>query len=96
MGEIEKAAAEPGDFDTALLFSTKWAPPRGAINIAARNAPADTRYFDFHEDLRPGEAAAILHGQLVWQARMRGEWVAILRFPRIENARLDSGRLVSR
>jgi 4-amino-4-deoxy-L-arabinose transferase-like glycosyltransferase len=91
MSEIEKAAADPGDYDTALIFSTKWAPPRGSINIAARNAPSDTRYFDFHEDVRPSQAAALLHGQLVWQDHIRGEWVAILRFPRIENASL-SGR----
>ena len=89
MAEVEKAAADPGDYDTALLFSTKWAPPQGSINIAARNAPADARFFDFHEDVRPSEAAAILHGQLVWQDHIHGEWVAILRFPRIENASLD-------
>jgi len=88
MEEIAKAAADPGDYDTALLFSTKWAPAPGRINIARGNAPADARYFDFHEDVRPAEAAAILHGELVWQASTRGEWVAILRFPRIENASL--------
>ena len=86
MGEIEKAAADPGDYDTALIFSTKWAPPQGRINLGRRNAPTDARYFDFHEDMRPSEVAAILHGELVWQAATRGEWVAILRFPRIENA----------
>jgi hypothetical protein len=86
--QIQKAATDPGAYDTALLFSTKWAPPPGAINIASRNAPADARYFDFHEDVRPAEAAAILHGEVVWQASIRGEWVAILRFPRIENASL--------
>ena len=84
--QIQKAATDPGAYDTALLFSTKWAPPPGSTNIASRNAPADARYFDFHEDVRPAEAAAILHGELVWQASTRGEWVAILRFPRIENA----------
>ena len=89
MGEIAKAAADPGDYDTALLFSTKWAPPPGRANLAQRNAPADARYFDFHEDVRPAEAAAILHGELVWQASTRGEWVAILRFPRIVNANLS-------
>ncbi len=87
--QIQKAATEPGAYDTALLFSTKWAPPPGRINIASRNAPADARYFDFHEDVRPAEAAAILHGELVWQASIRGEWVAVLRFPRIENASLN-------
>jgi hypothetical protein len=59
------------------------------LNIAARMTPADARYFDFHEDVGPRRAAAILHGELVWQASIRGEWVAILRFPRIENASLN-------
>jgi len=86
--QIMKAAANPGDYDTALLFSTKWAPAPGRIDIARHNAPADARYFDFHEDVLPAEAAAILHGQVVWQATKGGEWVAILRFPRIETASL--------
>jgi 4-amino-4-deoxy-L-arabinose transferase-like glycosyltransferase len=86
--EIEKAAADPREYDTALLFSTKWAPPPGAVDLSRPNRPADQRYFDFHEDVRPAEAAAILHGELVWQASTRGEWVAILRFPRIVNAGL--------
>jgi 4-amino-4-deoxy-L-arabinose transferase-like glycosyltransferase len=92
--EIEQAAADPDDYDTALLFSTKWAPPSGALDLARHHAPGasdpDTRYFDFHEDLSPAEAATLLHGQLVWQAHTRGEWVAILRFPRIVNASLQA------
>ena len=86
--QIMKAAANPGDYDTALLFSTKWAPSPSTLNIAARMTPADARYFDFHEDIGPRRAAAILHGELVWQATKGGEWVAILRFPRIETASL--------
>jgi 4-amino-4-deoxy-L-arabinose transferase-like glycosyltransferase len=89
LAEMEKAAADPGDYDAALIFSTKWAPPHGSLNIAAGNAPTDTRYFDFHEDVSPSQAAAILHGRLVWQDHTRGEWVAILSFPRIENASLN-------
>lgn len=88
IGEIEKAAAQPGEYDTALIFSTKWAPKPGSVSLSARNSRADARYFDFHDDVRPAEAAAILHGELVWQAAIRGEWVAILRFPRIVNAGL--------
>ena len=59
------------------------------MNLSRRNQAADARYFDFHEDVRPAEAAAILHGELFWQQQIRGEWVAILRFPRIVNASLD-------
>ena len=81
-GEMARAAAEPGAFDTALLFSTKWAPPPGAADLGRRNVSADTRFFDFHRDLEPDEAAALLHGTVAWQDRRRGEWAAILRFPR--------------
>jgi len=88
MDEIEKAAADPGDYDTALLFSTKWAPPPGHVDLSRSHIADDARYFDFHEDVRPAQAAALLHGELVWQASIRGEWVAILRFPRVANASL--------
>jgi 4-amino-4-deoxy-L-arabinose transferase-like glycosyltransferase len=88
--QLQKAASEPGDYDLALIFSTKWAPPPGRANIARGNQPADARYFDFHEDLRPAQAAAVLHGRIVWQASKRGEWIAILTFPRIESASLTT------
>jgi 4-amino-4-deoxy-L-arabinose transferase-like glycosyltransferase len=90
--EMEKAAADPGAYDTALLFSTKWEPRTGSLNTASGNAQADARYFDFHHDLRPAEAAALLHGQIAWQRQIGGEWVAILRFPRIVNAGVDERR----
>jgi 4-amino-4-deoxy-L-arabinose transferase-like glycosyltransferase len=88
IGQMQKAAADPGSFDTALIFSTKWEPPAGKINLGRKNESADTRYFDFHHDLRPAEAAALLHGQVVWQASRRGEWAAVLHFPRIVDAEL--------
>jgi hypothetical protein len=78
---MQQGAAGASDYDTALLFSTKWVPPRGTIDLAHGNSPTDARYFDFHQDLLPAEAAAILHGDVVWQASVRGEWVAVLRFP---------------
>jgi 4-amino-4-deoxy-L-arabinose transferase-like glycosyltransferase len=87
---LEKAASQPGDYDTALLFSTKWNPPPGQLNLARPSMSADTRYFGFHQDASPAQAAEILHGDVVWQASQHGEWVAILRFPRIENASLKT------
>ncbi len=80
--EILKAAANLTAFDTALLFSTKWAPPLGTTDLGRRNRAADTRFFDFHRDLDPIEAAALLHATVLWQEQRRGEWVAILRLPR--------------
>ena len=87
-GQVAKAAAEPGEYDTALIFSTKWAPSFGATNLGRRNEAADTRYFDFHRDLGAREVAGLLHGDVVWEAHRRGEWAAVLRFPRAVNAAL--------
>jgi hypothetical protein len=86
LAEIQKAAQDPSAFDTALIFSTKWVPP--ANQLTRQTERSDTKYFDFHRDLSPAEVAQILHGQILWQAHSRGEWVAILRFPRSNEAKL--------
>lgn len=86
--QVEKAAADPGGYDTALLFSTKWQPPADQVDLGKQNRSADTKYFDFHTDLSPTEAATLLHGEVVWQAQRKGEWVAVLHFPRIVEASL--------
>jgi 4-amino-4-deoxy-L-arabinose transferase-like glycosyltransferase len=88
--QILKAADEPGEFDTALIFSTKWEPAAGAVNLSAGHKQADAKYFDFHQDLSPTDVAHLLHGDIVWQQRIRGEWAAVLRFPRSMDARLLS------
>jgi 4-amino-4-deoxy-L-arabinose transferase-like glycosyltransferase len=84
--QIEKAALDPAAFDTALVFSTKWVPPAGALSLIGHTESTDTRFFDFHRDLTPRQVATILHGEVVWQASSHGEWAAILRFPRASQA----------
>ncbi len=88
--EIQKAAADPGDYDTALIFSTKWEPPLNRLSLSRNHANADAKYFDFHRDLSPAEVATLLHGDVIWQARRNGEWAAVLHFPRAVNANLTS------
>ncbi len=90
--QMQKAAADPGAFDTAFIFSTKWEPPPGTINLGKQNESEDTKFFDFHHDLHPAAAAALLHGEVVWQAHRKGEWAAVLRFPRIVDASLSLPR----
>ena len=89
LGQMEKAAEDPGAYDTALLFSTKWEPPANRINLGKSGEQLNSKYFDFHHDLSPQEAAALLHGEVVWQGRRKGEWAAVLRFPRAVNASLS-------
>jgi hypothetical protein len=86
--EMQKAAADPGSYDTALIFSTKWEPAANKLNLGRAGEQADRKYFDFHHDLTPAEAAAMLHGEIVWQAHRKGEWAAVLRFPRAVDAKL--------
>jgi 4-amino-4-deoxy-L-arabinose transferase-like glycosyltransferase len=86
--QIQKAAADPGTYDVALIFSTKWDPPPNQINLGRRNQSADAKYFDFHRDLSPSEVATLLHGDIVWQAHRKGEWAAVIHFPRIVEAAL--------
>ena len=93
--EMQKAAADPGEYDTALLFSTKLTPS-GGLNLSRRSQSTDARYFDFHNDMGPREAAAMLHGEVVWQEAQHGEWVAVLRFPRVVNATLSVGQRFTR
>jgi len=77
--QLQHAAAEAATFDTAILFSTKYDPPslRGT-----RSLTAGGELFDFHRDLFPAQAAALLHGTIVWQAQRNGEWAAVVRFDR--------------
>ena len=88
--QMQKAAQDPGAYDTALVFSTKWTPRAGWLNLGRSSESIDARYFDFHRDLTPRDAAAMLHGQIVWQGYRNGEWAAVLRFPRSNEARLNS------
>ena len=86
--EIAKAAANPGLFDTALIFSTKYDPPPGGLNLAGTSRTNDKRFYDYHRDLLPGEVAARLGGQIAWQEDINGEWAAVLVFPRAYDVRL--------
>ena len=81
-GQITKAASRPEDYSAALVFSTKYDPPRLRLSLGTRNEELDTRYFDFHRDLPPGMIARALGGQVVWRAERKGQWVAVLRFAR--------------
>jgi hypothetical protein len=78
--EIAKARAMPEGYSAALVFSTKYDPPRLLFNLGRRNEEFDGKYFDFHRDLPPGLIARLLGGQVVWGEERKGQWVAVLRF----------------
>ncbi|HEX4283600.1 MAG TPA: glycosyltransferase [Terracidiphilus sp.] len=80
--QIERAAAEPEKYSTALVFSTKYDPPSLPLSLGPRSEAVDERYFGLHHDLMPEAIALRLHGSLVWQREERGQWIALIRFNR--------------
>ena len=92
--EVARAAGEPNAYDVALVFATKYDPPPGGLNLAGNSRANDRRFYDDHVDLFPGQIAARLHGNVVWQEDRKGEWAAVIVFPRGYDALLESDAFV--
>jgi hypothetical protein len=74
--ELAKARQIRPQYQVAFLFSTKYetAPFFRSKNWEKLNQ----RFFDYHRDVPPELAAEFLHGNIVFLARSKAEWVAIL------------------
>ncbi len=83
MGKVARATEE---FDVVFLFTTKWEPPRPLLQSLAFGKALQQRFFDYHEDVTPERAAAMLGGRIVRYENRNNEWVAIIAIERIENA----------
>ena len=96
--EIQKAAQHPGDFDTAIIFTTHYVAPSLRRYLLSHPDSRIGRSVTANPDLSPAEIATILHGQIVWRSpNLDGEWAVVLRFNRSYEARLtllSSARLV--
>jgi hypothetical protein len=88
-GQIERAAAEPEKYSAALVFSTKYDPPSPLFTLGAGSRALDERYFGLHHDLPPEMIALQLGGTVVWKSRNQGMWIALIRFNRQVEARLE-------
>jgi hypothetical protein len=87
--QIAVAAGEPEQYSAALVFSTKYDPPKSIFTLGAKSEALDERYFGLHHDMPPERIAAELHGTLVWKRVDGGMWVALIRFDRQVEARLE-------
>jgi 4-amino-4-deoxy-L-arabinose transferase-like glycosyltransferase len=85
---IRKAAQEPGDYDTAIVFTTHFVTPSFRHYLTSHPDTARGRDFAATRDLTPNEIAAILHGTIVWQDDRNGEWAAVIHFNRSYEASL--------
>ena len=83
------AAREPDRFDTAIVFTTHFVTPMFRRYLLNHPNTWRGRAFATDRDLTPVEIATMLGGQIVWQDERGGEWAAVLRFQRSEDARLQ-------
>lgn len=87
--ELEATANNPAlsapAYDVALVFSTKYEPPR-KLWMPEFWRRAQSRYFGYHADAQPFEAAQILGGHVVYEQRRTGQWVAVIEMPEIRMA----------
>lgn len=88
--QIALAAQEPEKYSAALVFSTKYDPPKSLFTLGKTSEELDERYFGLHHDLPPELIAAQLHGTLVWKRDDAGMWIALIRFERQVEARLET------
>ena len=88
--EMERAGQATGEFDLVFMFTTKWQPPHPLWQSLPFGEAIQERFFDYHEDVTPERAAALLGGRIVSYQNRNNEWVAIIAIERIENARRPS------
>lgn len=84
---LSAAARDTSRYDVALLFSTKYQPPRNLFALLPFWERLQERYFDYHRDLSPDDAAGMLGGRVVWREQRRGEWAAVIEIERALNAK---------
>lgn len=86
LAHMMAAADSRAQFDVALLFSTKYEPARPLLGRWAAWDRIKTRFFGYHRDLPPEVAARLLGGQIVFEKRLGGEWVAVVDLQKAEEA----------
>ena len=84
--QMMSAADSRAQFDVALLFSIKYEPPRQLFGDWPAWDRIKTRYFGYHRDLPPEAAAQLLGGQIVFEKRRGGQWVAVVDLQKAEEA----------
>jgi hypothetical protein len=90
--DILRASHVTDQFDVALLFSTKWEPLHPLLTTVPFGRALHERFFDYHEDMNPQRAAALLGGRVVNYWNRNNEWVAVIAVERIENASIQQRR----
>jgi hypothetical protein len=90
LDRVVTAADQISSYDAALVFSTKYEPGTRLWDRLQRltelRTQWKTRYFGFHRDLPPAAAAQILGGRIVFSEERQGQWIAVIKIERVEEA----------
>jgi hypothetical protein len=95
-GQLQLARMASGEYDLALLFSTKQEPSASLLDRWPSWERMSRKYFGFHRDVPPEVAAQFLGGRLTWERRCGHQWIAVVSFDRVENAALHHQGTASR
>jgi hypothetical protein len=87
LDEMLSAADFHGNYEVALVFSTKYDPGPAPWDRWRRWTEMKSRYFGFYRDLPPAAAAQILGGHIVFSEQRPGQWIAVIEMERSEDAR---------
>ena len=87
LNQLQLGRLASGQYDVAFLFSTKQTPRASLFDRVPLWERMSHKYFGFHRDVLPEIAAQMLGGRITWQARSGRQWVAIVSFDQVENAK---------
>lgn len=94
--QLQLARMASGQYDLALLFSTKQEPSASLLDRWPSWERISRKYFGFHRDVPAELAAELLGGRLTWERRRGQQWIAVVSFDRVENAALHHQGTCSR
>lgn len=90
--QLMSASEVRSNFDVALVFSTKYEPPRSVFDNLRFWQAWKTRFFGYHIDAPPAAAAQILGGRLIYTDRRDGQWVGVIEIEQALEARSFADR----
>jgi hypothetical protein len=76
--QIDIAARARGQFDVALVFSTKYHPPNPLVDNWDAWQRVKEKFFGYHRDLLPEDIAQRLDGTIAYHKEMNGQWIAVI------------------
>lgn len=85
-----ETASQLHNYDAALVFATKYELQDARSWTHFGDEEWNKQYFGYHYDLPPALIAKLLHGDVVWLARTRGLWTAVLLFNRPQRVQMPA------